>query len=170
MIDIERLLRVPFVDSEGDFDISPDGNFLAFAWNITGRWEIYELDLNAPGGSRLVSVGPGGKFAPRYSPDGSHLAYVVDFDGGENFHIFVRNHHTESSDSLPGELPIDLTPNINFAIQPSYCWSPDGTQIAFLADQSGCFDTYIMPASGGEARLVFTNGFPAASVTWSGST
>ena len=91
MIDLERLLRVPFVDVEGGFDISPDGTWLAFAWNVTGQWEIYELDLNASNAPRPVSVGPGGKFAPQYSPDGSHLAYVVDFDGGENFHIFIQD-------------------------------------------------------------------------------
>lgn len=156
MIDIERLLRIPFVDSEGGFDISPDGTHLAFAWNTSGRWEIYELDLNALDNPRLISDGPGGKFAPRYSPDGSRLAYVVDFDGGENFHIFVQS-----------DKPVDITPHIDFAIQPNFCWSPDGTQIAFLADQSGCFDTYVMPAGGGEAQLRFANGFPAATVTWS---
>ncbi len=159
MIDIERLLRIPFVDSEGGFDLSPDGKSLAFAWNRTGRWEIYELGLNAADSPRLVSVGAGGKFAPKYSPDGSRLAYAVDFDGGENFHIFVHERHTDRHQ--------DLTPEIDFAIQPRFCWSPDGTQIAFLADKSGCFDVYIMPASGGEARLLFANGFPASNVTWS---
>lgn len=179
MIDFERLLRVPFVDSEGGFDISPDGNYLAFARNASGRWEIYELDLNASDDPRPVSVGLGGKFAPKYSPDGSRLAYVVDFDGGENFHIFVRQncHPKRNEGSSSGnekilhfaqnDEPIDIAANVDFAIKPQFCWSPDGTQIAFLADPSGCFDTYIMPASGGKARLLFANGFPASYVTWS---
>ena len=67
MIDLERLLRVPFVDVEGGFDVSPDGTWLAFGWNLTGQWEIYELDLTASDFPRLASVGPGGKFAPKYS-------------------------------------------------------------------------------------------------------
>jgi dipeptidyl aminopeptidase/acylaminoacyl peptidase len=188
MIDIERLLRVPFVDNEGGFDISPDGTYLAFAWNITGQWEIYELDLNASDEPQPVSVGPGGKFSPRYSPDGSRLAYAVDFDGGENFHIFVKECHAEprslgrsisdsaietlrSGEALPqGDIigeAYDLNPDIDFAIQPRFCWSPGGTHIAFLSNQSGCFSAYIMPASGGEATLLFDNGFPAWAVTWS---
>ena len=190
MIDIEHLLRVPFVDSEGGFDISPDGNYLAFAWNISGRWEIYELDLNAADEPRLVSVGPGGKFAPRYSPDGTRLAYAVDFDGGENFHIFVHSCHAERSEESPlqqeetlrspalqrtafgasvaqGDKVKDITPNIDFAIQPQFCWSPGGGHIAFLSDKTGCFSTYIMPAQGGDPILLLDNGFPAASVTWS---
>jgi dipeptidyl aminopeptidase/acylaminoacyl peptidase len=199
MINIERLLRIPHIDPEGSFDISPDGTRLAFAWNLTGQWEIYELDLNASNEPRpvsspkMVSVGPGGKFAPKYSPDGSRLAYAVDFDGGENFHIFIQQCHAERSKASPDnaketlrspalhqtqcgasvaqgdnlEKLLDLTPDIDFAIQPNFCWSPDGTQIVFLADQSGCFDTYVMPASGGNIRLLFANGFPAWTVRWS---
>jgi Tol biopolymer transport system component/dienelactone hydrolase len=186
MIDIERLLRAPFVDIEGGFDLSPDGRYLAFSWNLTGRWEIYELYPNASDEPWLVSTGPGGKFAPKYSPDGSRLAYAVDFDGGENFHIFVQKCQAEPFDFFQGalreaspsqqneilrfdqdDMPIDLTPDIDFAIQPHFCWSPDGSQIACLADGSGCFDTYVMPSSGGEAQLLFANGFPASNVTWS---
>ena len=174
MIDIERLLRIPFVDTEGGFDISPDGTRLAFAWNISGQWEIYELDLDASDEPRPVSVGPGGKFAPRYSPDGSRLAYVVDFDGGENFHIFVQECHAARASAagtgeprLLGRNISELTPNIDFAIQRNFCWSPDGTQITFLSNRSGCFSTYVMPASGGEASLLLDNGFPAWDVTWS---
>jgi dipeptidyl aminopeptidase/acylaminoacyl peptidase len=165
MIDLECLLRIPFVDPEGSFDISPDGSHLAFAWNITSRWEIYQLDLNASDTPQLVSspkgasADPGAKLAPKYSPDGSRLAYAVDYNGGENFHIFVQDLKTGSHS--------DLTSNINYAIQPNFCWSPDGTQIAFLADQSGCFDTYVMPASGGKPRLLLANGFPAWNVRWS---
>ena len=193
MIDLERLLRIPFVDPEGSFDISPDGKQLAFAWNVTGQWEIYEIDLNASDNPRLVSspkrisVGPGGKFTPKYSPDSSRLAYTVDFDGSENYHIFVQPCHPERSDERLARNAVegyhshnaeilcyaqndkltDLTPNINFAIQSNFCWSPDGTQLAFLGDQSGCFDTYVMPASGGDQRLLLANGFPAWNVRWS---
>ena len=47
MIDFERLLRVPFVDVEFGFDISPDGTHKAFSWNAAGEWEIYKLELGA---------------------------------------------------------------------------------------------------------------------------
>ena len=124
---------------------------------VSGKFTNWTWDASdAP---RPVSVGPGGKFAPQYSPDGSRLAYVVDFDGGENFHIFIQ-------DCTAGQ-PRDLTPDVDFAIQSNFCWSPDGTQIAFLSNQSGCFSTYVMPASGGEARLLLDNGFPAGTVRWS---
>ena len=168
MIDFERLLRVPLVDVEFGFDISPDGTRLAFASNITGRWEIYDLDLSASDSPKPASVGPGGKFSPKYSPGGARLAYMVDFDGGENFHIFTQSLSPErrAKPEVEGP-PRDLTPDIDFAIQPNICWSPDGKQIAFLADKTNCFGTYVMPAEGGEMRILLENGFPAWDVTWS---
>ncbi len=185
MIELERLLRVPCVDPEGGFDISPDGTRLAFAWNRTGQWEIYEMPLRSARDPWPVTRGDGAKLAPKYSPDGSRLAYVVDFDGGENYHIFVaqRVRRTSLNEQIPSEkvprlaglppmvgcdaLADDLTPRIPFTIQPNFCWSPDGTQIAFLADKTGCFSAYVISARGGEPHLLLDNGFPAWDVTWS---
>lgn len=65
MLDFERLLRIPFIYVELGFDISRDGKHLAFASNVTGRWEVYELDIFASNSPRLASVGPGGKIAPK---------------------------------------------------------------------------------------------------------
>jgi hypothetical protein len=89
MIELERLLRVPFVDPYHGFDISPDGGKLAFAWNKTGQWELYDLPLpdsaakipaSAPPDPTMLTKGEqGAKFAPRYSPDGSTAARTFIF-------------------------------------------------------------------------------------------
>src|SRR5512139_153788 len=122
MLDLLRLLRVPTVDADTGYDISPDGTKIAFAWNLSGQWEIYEVSL-APGAQpvRLTS-GPGGKFAPRYAPDGTRLAYVVDLDGGENYHLFLYTFTTD--------IHRDLTPDIDHTLQPSFDWSSDGKRVA----------------------------------------
>ncbi|RME35595.1 MAG: hypothetical protein D6793_07075, partial [Thermoflexia bacterium] len=39
VLDLETLLNVPLVDEL--FDLSPDGKWVAFSWNPTGRWELY---------------------------------------------------------------------------------------------------------------------------------
>ena len=169
MIDLEKLLRVPYVDTNNGFDISPDGKRIAFSWNKSGQWELYELSLSAsnslephPLTPRLLPMGEGlsgAKFAPKYSPDGSRLAYAVDFDGSENFHIFVNNFETGTH--------TDLTPDIIHALQANFCWSPDGTQIAFISNQSGNFDAYVMPSTGGPARCVLAIKRPCWDVRWS---
>jgi dipeptidyl aminopeptidase/acylaminoacyl peptidase len=159
MIDLGVLLRVPCVEVEMGFDVSPDGERVAFSWNPEGRWEIFETALVAKANPRPISHGPGGKFHPRYSPDGRFLAFTVDFDGSEAYHLIIHDLST-------GE-ECDLTPHDNCSLQADFSWSPDGKFLAFISDQSGQFDTYIMPTDGGKARLVLDAGYPAWKVRWS---
>jgi dipeptidyl aminopeptidase/acylaminoacyl peptidase len=157
MLDIVQLLRVPRVDA--GFDISPDGAHLAFVWNKTGEWQIHEGRLNASFDPKPITVMKGGKLNPRYSPDGTRLAYALDFDGSESYHLFIY-------DRITGK-HTDLTPNISHALQPNFCWSPDGSQLAFLSDRQGHFSAYIIPAEGGESQLILDTGHPAWQVEWS---
>ena len=90
-LDLELLLRVPYVEPDLGFDISPSGSKVAFSWNLSGNWEIYILDLNGNGDPKQVTTAEGAKFAPRWSPTGKELADVRDLDGGENYDIFVLN-------------------------------------------------------------------------------
>ena len=136
MLDLKTLLQVPFVEPATGFDISPDGRKVAFSWNKTGQWEIYEISLTGHQTPRKISVGPGGKFGPKYSPEGSRLAYLMDFDGSEQYHLFLQ-------DFISGK-NTDLTPGISFSLQINIAWSPDGNSIAFLADPNQHFDAFVM--------------------------
>jgi len=165
MLNLTDLLRVPHVDSL--FDISPNDTKIAFAWNKTGEWQIYEIQLPSPlgrgargeGETTLLTSGIGGKFNPRYSPDGKQLAYALDIDGSESYHLIVYNPATNTH--------TDLTPNISHALQPNFCWSPDGRQLAFLSNEQGHFSAYVIPSNGGNAQLILDTGHPAWQVEWS---
>ena len=164
MLDLEALLRVPCVEVEMGFDLSPDGGKAAFSWNPDGRWEIFEVSLNPGAQPRPVSSGPGGKFHPRYSPDGRRLAYVVDLDGSENYHICILD--------LASRHQVDMTPEAAGAIQAFFSWSPDGKNIAYISDRSGQFDTYLMRVGrvlkpSGKDLHVLDAGHPAWKVRWS---
>ena len=136
MPDLKTLLQVPYVEPFTGFDISADGRKVAFSWNKTGQWEIYEMSLTGRQTPRQVSVGAGGKFGPQYSPEGSRLAYLVDFDGSEQYHLVLQ-------DFISGKNN-DLTPGIPFSLQTNLAWSPDGNSIAFLADRERNFDAWVM--------------------------
>jgi dipeptidyl aminopeptidase/acylaminoacyl peptidase len=166
MLDLIQLLRVPHVDHL--FDISPDNSKLAFAWNKTGDWQIYEIALRPSslgerakdeGAITQLTSGPGGKFNPRYSSDGTKLAYALDLDGGESYHLIVHDFATGAH--------TDLTHNISHALQSNFCWSPDGSQLAFLSDEQGHFSAYVISSSGGDPQLVLDTSHPAWQVEWS---
>ena len=145
MIDLGAFLRVPYVETEMGFDLSPDGKRVAFSWTPNGRWEIYEISLEGEGAPRQISRGSGGKFHPRYSSDGKCLAFTVDYDGSENFHIHVH-------DLISGRQN-DLTPDVHSALQSFFAWSPDSTQIAYLSDHSGQFNAYVLTLGDGIKRV-----------------
>lgn len=158
-LDLETLLKVPFVDPDLGFDISPDGSQVVFSWNQTGRWDIYTLELKRKSSPCKITHGKGAKFAPHWSPNGQLLAYALDLDGSENYDIYVS--HPDSGEHR------NLTPDTPDAISPLFDWSPDGQQIAFCSDRGGCFDTYVMPSGGGEAQQVLGIPYPDSEVVWS---
>jgi dipeptidyl aminopeptidase/acylaminoacyl peptidase len=159
MLDLETLLRVPCVDPDGRFSISPDGTQVAFAWNRTGQWEIYLLGLDGSAAPRQITHGEGAKLAPRWSPDGRKLAYMVDLDGGERLDIWIYDLDTDTH--------TNLTPKTTYFIQTHLDWSPYDFQIAFASDYSGRFEAYRMSSSGGDHQRLADLPGSAFSARWS---
>jgi hypothetical protein len=65
-------LKAPSVLRNGQF--SPDGKWVAYASNETGKWEIYVTSFPQPRGKWQVSVGGGEQ--PRWRGDGRELFYL----------------------------------------------------------------------------------------------
>lgn len=70
--ELRSLVSSPGSDSEGT--ISPDSRMLAYASDVSGRWEIYLIDL--PNGDRRRQVSFEGGQWPTWSPDGRTLYYI----------------------------------------------------------------------------------------------
>jgi eukaryotic-like serine/threonine-protein kinase len=66
------LVETPFNDVDGA--MSPDGRWLAYASNATGRWELYLTTLE-PSGTKLPITTEGG-CDPTWSRDGSTIFYT----------------------------------------------------------------------------------------------
>jgi len=177
MLTLPDLLRIPNVDNGLKFDISPNGQRLIFSWNKTGKWELWEMSLR----ERQLEAAPsilevassertnallattsqvdGAKFSPRFSPDGTQIAYALDMDGSESYHIILHDLSTNTSK--------DLTPRIAYAHQPNFAWSPDGKMLAVLSDKHGQFALHLLPVDGTEGRMIKNVFHPCWDVVWS---
>jgi Tol biopolymer transport system component len=80
---------------------------------------------------------------PALSPDGKLLAYASDRSGDGSLDIWLQQ--------VAGGEPIRLTRDPADERDPSF--SSDGSKIAFHSDREGG-GVYVMPALGGEARLI----------------
>jgi dipeptidyl aminopeptidase/acylaminoacyl peptidase len=72
----EPVLLVGSLADEQDAKLSPDGRFLAYESNESGRYEIYIRSFPSGDGRRQVSVN-GGE-AVRWRGDGRELYYIED--------------------------------------------------------------------------------------------
>ena len=73
-------------------DVSPDGQTIAF--DLLG--DIYTLPIDG-GDATAINSGHSWSMQPRFSPDGSEIAFTSDAAGGDN--IWVMN--TDGSDARP---------------------------------------------------------------------
>lgn len=134
---------------------SPDSTRLAFYSERDGNAEIYVMNADGTGVTRLTDSGADEGY-PAWSPDGRTISFDSDRDG--NFDVFAMN--ADGSNVRP----VTRHP----ARDVSATWSPDGTAIVFMSDrEDGGFDAYRAApvASAAAARLTRTRstGFPVFS-------
>ena len=100
---------------------SPDGKSIAFISNMSGRNNLWLVP--AEGGWPVqVTVSDQRQTAPAWSPDGKWIAYQSDYDGDEQWDIFLVSPKT-------GKV-VNLTQTREIAeLGPS--WSPDGRYLAY---------------------------------------
>jgi dipeptidyl aminopeptidase/acylaminoacyl peptidase len=100
---------------------SPDGKTVAFISNMSGRNNIWLVP--AEGGFPVqLTVSDQRQSAPTWSPDGKWIAYQSDYDGDEQWDIFLVSPKT-------GKV-VNLTQTREIAeLDPT--WSPDGRYLAY---------------------------------------
>ncbi|RXZ64188.1 amidohydrolase family protein [Pelagerythrobacter rhizovicinus] len=132
---------VPIRTDEGtwmDVDVSPDGSTVAFA--LLG--DIYTMPITG-GTPRRIAEGLAWEVQPRFSPDGSRIAFTSDRGGGDN--IWVMNADGSDKRQVTKE---------KFRLLNQPTWSPDGRFIAarkhFTTGRSlGTGEVWIYHVSGG---------------------
>ncbi len=124
-------------------DVSPDDNTIAF--DLLG--DIYILPMSG-GAAKNISAGFHWDMQPRFSPDGRHIAFTSDRDGGDNIWIMDAD----------GNNPRQISKE-DFRLLNNPTWSPDGRYIAarkhFTTQRSlGTGEIWLYDIRGGKGVLV----------------
>jgi Tol biopolymer transport system component len=115
-----------------DPDWSPDGSILAFSASDRQNQDIYVINVDGTGLTRLTSHDARDRH-PDWSPDGAAIAFSSTRRSKRypDIHLLDLSLGTEEQ----GNIPVQLTSGDRLEIRPD--WSPDGSWIAFLSHELG---------------------------------
>ena len=94
-------------------DVSPDGKTVIF--DLLG--DIYTLPISG-GEAKALMTDIAWQMQPRFSPDGKHIAFTSDQDGGDN--LWIMDANGENAKPVSNE---------TFRLLNSPAWSPDGNYL-----------------------------------------
>ncbi|WP_442879553.1 Tol-Pal system beta propeller repeat protein TolB [Brevundimonas sp.] len=115
---------------------------------------IYLYNL-ATGRRESLGEFDGQVLAPRFSHDGSKMAFSIIRNG--NTDVYVINLRTRQLSRLTSDPGIDTSPS----------FSPDGSQIVFTSDRSGSARLYTMRSDGSGQRPISRGGGSYTAPAWS---
>ena len=136
--------------------LSPDGKTIVYAGSSGGTSDIYSQRVGGENAVNLTASAAVDESQPAYSPDGEHIAFRAEREGGG---IFVMG--------ATGEAVRRLTSD---GYHPS--WSPDGQHIVYVtqnvtdpAMRFSISEMWVVTVSSGERRLLSEG--DAAQPSWS---
>jgi dipeptidyl aminopeptidase/acylaminoacyl peptidase len=120
------------------FDVSPDGRRVVFAFDpapdkrMDGRYALAELELRSGRITAIVQDSDWDCGAPRYSPDGSRIAFTATHQGAKHTmpsQLAVWDREAADWQVVSGEWDHD--------VQAPLHWEDDGQALLLAAEQTG---------------------------------
>jgi TolB protein len=148
----------PFGVRRARFPIEPGGRVLFHRQEVGGQIDIYLLDLDSGGLTRLTE-GEGNNYDPAWSPDGASIAFVSDRALGPPYGTVWL---MDADGSGPRAL---LEAGRYLELGPT--WSPDGTRIAFHSNREGNLDILVLDVESGELTNLTRHSNVDANPAWS---
>jgi len=108
-----RAMTPPGVENVGQ-SLTLDGKKLAFAGNRAGKWDLWEKSL-VDGHEVPIVADDHNRYGPRWSRDGTLLAYIRDLPNRDQLMIWSSRTRTEEPLTTPSE-----------TYREAWDWSPDG--------------------------------------------
>lgn len=144
-------------DEVQEFDVHPDGRTAICSVNRGDNWELARLSLRDRTLRRFLS-GEQSLQSPVHSPSGELVAYQADFEGDEDFDIFVVGAN--------GKRVRKLTDGVADNEHPGF--SPDGDRVAFVSNRVDDMENlYYVPTTGGDLVRLTDEELPVRCFEWS---
>ena len=142
--DIRQITDSPFRDR--DVEYSPDGKWIAFVSDRSGREEIYVVAVDGAGEPQKITDLDALKLGYSWSPDSTQIAYTASDDKLRVVTVAGKQ-AKEITSSRYGNIGAPR-------------WSPDGKWLAYAKpDVTRTTDIFLAPSTGGEEHKVTFDSF-----------
>lgn len=138
---------------ESSYDISPDGNEIAFVCDtdtsgIDPNFDVFTMPVDGGPARNLTADNPANDFAPLYSPDGRLLAYrkqVIKGFYADRVRLMIHERRSQATRNLTEDWDRSAE---------GLVWSPDSHSLFGSIDDAGTRRVYRFDVSGGTPRTV----------------
>lgn len=126
-------------------EASRDGRQILFSSDRSGSIQLWGGRPGEAGFPRQVTFDAEPSWSPRFSPDGSRIAFYSLLDGHRA--IFTMPGGGGARTPHTGGPHMDIDPS----------WAPDGRTLTFTSDRTGNFDVWTVDLANGRERQVTTH-------------